>query len=52
MLSTMPLVSLAGSGKRDRDDRTFLATDTAGNLLSFSSDNPLSAEHEVSAEQP
>ncbi len=36
----MPLVALADSGKRDRDDRTFLATDTAGNLLSFSSDNP------------
>jgi hypothetical protein len=36
----MPLVALADRGKRDRDDRRILATDTAGNLLSFSSDNP------------
>lgn len=39
-----PLVALADGGKPDRcnrcDDRTFLATDTAGNLLRFSSDNP------------
>jgi hypothetical protein len=40
----MPLAALADSGKRgnDRrsDDRVFYATNTAGKLLKFSSDNP------------
>ena len=40
----MPLAALADGGKRgnDRrsDDRVFYATDTAGKLLQFSSDNP------------
>jgi hypothetical protein len=38
----MPLAALADGGKRgnDRDDRVFYATNTAGKLLQFSSDNP------------
>jgi Domain of unknown function (DUF4394) len=40
----MPLAALADSGKRGndnrRDDRVFYATNTAGKLLKFDSDNP------------
>jgi hypothetical protein len=41
---TVPAIGQAGHSKSSKSDRTFYATDSQGNLLSFSADNPRSID--------